>query len=138
MKIFYSSDMNFNLPYFSKIKLPSRIKTRKIPRKLGRRVATVKRQTPLEEGFSDTTSALNKWTSQPNPPKVYLFGKRIHHGLFYGIIGLVGWYYDIPYFKGASLAGTLHDIGDIDHWLDFEPGGNPNSLISFDQSTQTV
>ena len=126
--------MKFNYPFLSKKKLPRKKKLR-IRRKLVNKTR-VRRQTQFGNGFSETITALNKWNSQSNPPKGYILGYRTHHGLFYTIVGLAGLYYNIPYLTGAGLAGVLDDVGDIDHWLDFERGGDPNSLISFEQSTQ--
>ena len=123
MKIHISSDMKFSIPYLGKINLQSK------------KVKTVKRQTTFQQGFSETTSALNKWNSQPNPLKVYVLGRRVHHGTFYSILGLVGLYVKDPYLVGCGLAGTIDDLPDVDHWFDFEVGGNPNSLITFDQTT---
>jgi len=89
----------------------------------------VEKITPLEQGFFDMAEVLDSWRVKPNPPKVYIFGKRIHHGLVSTAIGLLGLYKNDPYLVGVGIAGFVDDINDIDYWLDFESGGNPNSII---------
>ena len=89
----------------------------------------VEKITPLEQGFFDMAEVLDSWRVKPNPPKVYIFDKRIHHGLVSTAIGLLGLYKNDPYLVGAGIAGLVDDIDDVDHWLDFESGGNPNSII---------
>jgi len=81
----------------------------------------------LGDGIKDMLESLQKW--KKNPSKVYVLGKRVHHGPLCGLLALAGIYYNIPYLVGAGITGALDDIDDADHWLDFEPGGNPNSLI---------
>jgi len=89
----------------------------------------IPRKTPISQGVEDMQKIINSWNSQPNPPQVYILGYRIHHGLVSALIGLYGLYKGDGYLVGAGLAGVADDIGDADHWLDFEKGGNPNSLI---------
>jgi len=83
----------------------------------------------VTKGYEDMQKIINSWNSQPNPPQVYILGYRVHHGLVSALIGLYGLYKGDGYLVGAGLAGVADDIGDSDHWLDFEIGGNPNSLI---------
>jgi len=89
----------------------------------------VEKITPLEQGFFDMAEVLDSWRTQPNPPKVYILGKRVHHGLVSAVMGLLGLYTKDPYLVGAGIVGVVDDFADIDHWLDFESGGNPNSII---------
>lgn len=62
--------------------------------------------------------------------KTYFLGRRVHHGLVGGAIFLGGLKYDSPFFIGFGLGLMLDDIDDIFNWLDFEKGGDSNSLIS--------
>jgi len=92
---------------------------------------SVKQPDPVTKGFQDMQKALNQWNSAPNPPKVYILGYRVHHGLVCFLTGLQALKDGDGYTFGASLAGVLDDIDDAPQWLDFERGGNPNSLIDF-------
>ena len=84
---------------------------------------------PVTKGYEDMQKILNDWNSQTNPPQVYILGYRVHHGLVSALIGLYGLYKGDGYLVGAGLAGVADDIGDADHWLDFEIGDNSNALI---------
>jgi len=84
---------------------------------------------PFQSGINDTLKIISSWKSQTNPPKVYVLGKRVHHGPVFALLALAGIYYKDPYLVGAGIAGALDDVDDIDHWLDFEVGGDPNSLV---------
>ncbi|GFN40599.1 MAG: hypothetical protein YK1309IOTA_2080002 [Marine Group I thaumarchaeote] len=92
-------------------------------------ILMTKKIEPLEQGVIDMAKILDSWRTQPNPPKVYIFGKRVHHGLVSAAMGLLGFYTKDPYLVGAGIVGVVDDFGDIDHWLDFESGGNPNSIL---------
>ncbi len=81
----------------------------------------------VTEGYEDMKQALDSLNA--NPIKVYVLGYRIHHGLVSTLLGLYGLYKGDGYLVGAALAGVADDIGDADHWLDFEKGGNPNALF---------
>ena len=83
----------------------------------------------VSDGIKDMIEALQKWKKDPH--KVYVLGKRVHHGPVFGLLALAGLYYNIPYLVGAGIIGALDDIDDSEHWLDFESGGDPNSLIDF-------
>ena len=85
----------------------------------------------LESGIIDIVKVLSDWKNQPNPPKVYILGNRIHHGPIFVLLTLAGLYYKKPYLVGAGITGALDDIDDLEHWFDFEDGGNSNSLIDF-------
>ena len=113
--------MNIKLPQwngkkwrFKKIK-KLKIKKRTKPRKQKR----AKPVTPFQQGVKDIQSVTTSWSSQPNPPKVYIGPYRIHHGLVSAIMALAGYYYDDDYLKGAGLAGALDDIDDLPDWLNF-------------------
>ncbi len=84
---------------------------------------------PITQGFLDSQKLLNQWNSQPNPPKVYVLGHRVHHGLIGALVGLIGLDKGDAYLVGAGLAAVIDDIDDAEKWLDFEAGGDPNSII---------
>ena len=90
-----------------------------------------KPKNPAIEGMQDMQKLLNQWNLSSNPPKVYVLGYRIHHGLVSLLTGLYALEKGNGYLFGASLAGVLDDIYDAPHWLDFERGGDSNSLIDF-------
>ena len=70
---------------------------------------------------------LTAW--KKDPKEVYILGYRFHHGLVCAGMALYGLYKGDSYLFGAGVKGVEDDLADIDHWLDFEKGGNPNSLI---------
>lgn len=82
--------MNIKLPYWDgkKWKL-RRLKPRK---KTGRRVSKTKPLTVEQIAEKDGKSICSFWNSQADPPRVYIGGNRIHHGLLglglriYGIL----------------------------------------------------
>jgi len=88
-----------------------------------------KKADPIVTGFLDCQKLLNQFNAASNPRKVYVFGKRVHHGPIFALISLYGLYKGDGYLFGYGLDGTLDDVGDVKHWLDFEPGGNPDSII---------
>lgn len=57
---------------------------------------------PITAGYDVADKLVNHWNSQPNPPKVYVKGYRIHHGL----VGLVLTGFG---FVGLAVSGTLKD-----------------------------
>jgi len=42
---------------------------------------------------------------------------------------LLGLYTKDPYLVGAGIVGVVDDFADSKNWLDFESGGNPNSVL---------
>ena len=90
---------------------------------------SLKPTSPVSKGMKDVQDLLKQWNSTSNPPKVYIMGYRVHHGLVGLITGLYALDKGNGYLFGASLAAFLDDIYDAPNWLDFEKGGNPNSLI---------
>ena len=92
---------------------------------------TPKTKDPVAKGMEEMQNLLNQWNSSSNPPKVYVLGHRVHHGLLALITGIYALDKGDGYLFGSSLAAFIDDIEDAPHWLDFEKGGNPNSLIDF-------
>lgn len=46
----------------------------------------------------------------PNGPRVYVFGKRVHHGLAALIALPIVWRF--PLLRTASIAALIHDLPD--------------------------
>jgi len=63
--------------------------------------------------------------------KVYLVGRRIHHGLIGLLLIIVGIALKIFTMIGVGLQLVRDDIGDWRDWFNFEVGGNPDKIISW-------
>ena len=92
---------------------------------------SLKPKDPITQGIEDMQDLLSKWNSTSNPPKVYVLGYRVHHGLLAFLTGIYALKKGDGYLFGSSLAAFVDDIEDASQWLDFEKGGDPNSLIDF-------
>jgi hypothetical protein len=92
---------------------------------------------PLEMGLQDSLSVTSKWNSQLNPPKVYIGGYRIHHGLVGSLIAVYGLLTENKYAIGFGAGLAVDDIADMPHWLDFERNNSiqyqPNALLAFNE-----
>ena len=86
---------------------------------------------PVTKGMNDMQNLLDQWNSASDPPKVYVMGHRVHHGLLCVLTGLYALKKGDGYLLGASLAGIMDDIDDAPNWLDFEKGGSDDALIDF-------
>ena len=104
------------------------LKLKKVSRYYSKKSTKTKHET-FSDGFRDCNKIATTWRNQPNPPKVYVLGYRVHHGLLGSLLGLAGLYYNIPYLTGFGLCGAVDDIDDMDQWLNFEVGENPNYLV---------
>jgi len=87
-------------------------------------------ESEIKKGFNDAF----KITIKTNGTQGYFLGRRVHHGLVGGGLFLLGLKIKSAYLIGYSLGLMLDDIDDIFNWLDFEKGGDPNSIISFKKS----
>ncbi len=76
--------------------------------------------TPFERGLTLATMATSGWNSQPNPPQVYVFNRRVHHGEAGVLVGLYGLYKNDPELCGIGLGLALDDIRDINEWFTFK------------------
>jgi len=81
----------------------------------------------INKGFLDAFKAVGKTEGV----KGYFLGRRVHHGIVGGALFIAAWKLQSAYFLGYALGLMLDDIGDIRKWLDFEKGGDPDSVISF-------
>jgi len=89
-------------------------------RKITRKQNKIKRFRTLSDGIEWGNTLTTNWNSQPNPPKVYISGYRIHHGLVGILLGLAGLIAEKPAITGLGVQLALDDIEDMPNWLDFE------------------
>ena len=54
------------------------------------------------------------------PPKIYISGYRIHHGLIGTLLGLAGLITEKPAITGLGVKLALDDIADMPEWFNFE------------------
>ena len=64
-------------------------------------------------------AAVSVWRTMPNPPKVYIGGNRIHHGLAGALMFGLGVLTKRRDAAAAGLVLALDDIEDFQQWLDF-------------------
>jgi len=129
--------MNFKIkiPKFKKLKLFGNKKkktTRRLATKRKRKTraklpATQRtRKISQDEKFGEDLGKLatGLWKSQSNPGKVYVGGKRIHHGLVGAVLTLLSAYEKDDKIKGFGKSLMKDDIDDLPQWLDFEDRQN--------------
>lgn len=92
---------------------------------------TVKPFKTFSDGYKLGNTLTKKWNLQPNPPKIYIGGYRIHHGLVGTLLGLVGLITEKPAITGLGVKLALDDIDDIPDWINFECN---NSILYNDSS----
>ena len=83
-----------------------------------------RRKNPLTEGFIEGNNQIKKWRQQLEPPKVYVLGKRIHHGPVGVLLAALGYYYNKPKLIGYGSSLALDDIDDFQDWFKFEDKPN--------------
>jgi len=83
-----------------------------------------KKQDPFERGLDAGINLTRKCKQQSNLPKVYVLGKRIHHGPVGVLLAVLGLYYNKPYLAGYGASLALDDLDDIQDWLKFEDKPN--------------
>ena len=84
----------------------------------------------FEDGYELGSKFVDSWNSQPNPPKIYISGYRIHHGLVGIVLGLAGTVFEKPALAGLGVRLAVDDISDLSDWLNFER----NDSIQYEQS----
>jgi len=80
-----------------------------------------------KEGMALGKLATGVWKLQENPGKVYVTGKRIHHGLVGAILTFVGAVSNDDSMKGFGKALMKDDSDDVHNWLNFEDVQNSTS-----------
>ncbi len=125
--------MNFKIkiPKIKKLKLFRNKKKKTIRYSITRRKTKtkmpVKQRTKKiskdeKEGMAWGQLATGIWKLQNNPGKVYVGGKRIHHGLVGAAFTLLGAYERDDNIVGFGKALMKDDINDAPNWLNFEDG----------------
>ena len=93
---------------------------RKTKTKLSTTRRTKKISKDEKEGIAWGKLATGVWKLQSNPDKVYVSGKRIHHGLVGAALTLLGAYEKDEKIIGFGKALMKDDIHDLPQWLDFD------------------
>lgn len=86
----------------------------------------------FENGLKIARLTTKNWNKQDNPPKVFVFGKRFHHGSAGLAMILLGILNQNSFALGHGYGLMEDDIADFDEWFKFENGGDLNKLISFE------
>ena len=109
-----------------KLKKPIRRQTKGKTSKRQKNTLYSKRRISAEEkeGADLGKLATTLWKLQSKPGKVYVVGKRIHHGLFGTALTLWGAYTNDKKLQGFGKALLYDDIDDLPNWLNFEDGHN--------------
>ena len=108
--------MNIKLPYWNGKKW--KLRRFKPTKKIGRR--TSKPIIVEQIGERDGKLLCSLWDSQNNPPKVYIGGNRLHHGLFGLGLRIYGILENDDYLKGLGKSFMKDDIKDIPDWFNFK------------------
>lgn len=74
----------------------------------------------FDDGYELGDLLVKVWSSNSNPPKVYINGYRIHHGLVGAGLCIAGIICDRPAMSGLGARLAIDDIADLSDWLDFE------------------
>ena len=81
-------------------------------------------QEPFKLGFSVADMLTSYWNSKENPPKTYLFNRRLHHGTIGALLGLSSLYKKNPMITGilSGLGAGLQkdDYKDSKEWFLFK------------------
>lgn len=110
-------------------------------KKTAKRSARSKRSkgdNPLTAGYDLANILVKRWNAQPNPPKVYVGGYRIHHG-FAGTVLTIGGFIGlvvagtaknkdtsdlVANLSGVAIGAGIRlmedDIADMPDWFNFE------------------
>ena len=79
---------------------------------------------PFKLGFSVADMLTSYWNSKENPPKTYLFNRRLHHGTIGALLGLSSLYKKNPMITGilSGLGAGLQkdDYKDSKEWFLFK------------------
>ncbi len=92
------------------------------------RIAKIKKPTKFQQGLLTAQSLTKSWNSQSNPPQVYVFDRRVHHGELGVVLGLVGLYKNDPYLTGLGTGLAIDDLHDVNEWFTFKKRDSIPSL----------
>lgn len=87
-----------------------------------------KQPTRFQQGLLTAQSLTKSWSSQPNPPQVYVFDRRVHHGELGVVLGLAGLYKNDPYLTGLGTGLAIDDLHDVNEWFTFKKRDSIPSL----------
>lgn len=107
------------------IGLPVKKRTKVLRKKSNRtktRITKIKKRQPtkFQQGLQAAQTVTKSWNSQPNPPKVYVSDRRVHHGEVGVLLGLAGLYKNDPYLTGFGTGLALDDLHDANEWFTFK------------------
>jgi len=94
-----------------KRKTKTKLSARREPRKISK---------DEKDGENLGKLATGLWKLQSNPDKVYISGKRIHHGLVGAALTFLGAYEKDDKIIGFGKALMKDDIDDAPNWLNFK------------------
>lgn len=103
--------------------LPVKRQTRIVRKKSTYRkphIAKIKKPTKFQQGWQAANALTNTWNAQPNPPRVYVLDRRIHHGEVGVLAGLAGILYKDSFWTGFGTRLALDDIHDANEWFTFK------------------
>lgn len=97
---------------------------RKFESKMLNEIEDNNNQEPFKLGFSVADMLTSYWNSKENPPKTYLFNRRLHHGTIGALLGLSSLYKKNPMITGilSGLGAGLQkdDYKDSKEWFLFK------------------
>jgi len=88
-------------------------------------------------GSSVAKLITSSWNSQENPGKVYIFGRRVHHGGIGALLGLSSFFSKSQPIPSGILSGlgeglAKDDYADRDSWFTFDK--KPTDKVDIDSS----
>ena len=83
-------------------------------------------------GLEVARQTTSNWNDQSDPAKVFIKGRRVHHGAVGVALIFPGILFQHSYTLGYAYGLMEDDIDDTDDWFTFEKGGDPNSIFSFE------
>ena len=84
----------------------------------------------FQSGYHVIKVVADSWNADENPPKVYIKGRRLHHGAIGITLVTSGILLKNSYVMGCGYAMMEDDIDDAQEWFDFEKGGDPIKWMS--------
>ena len=84
-------------------------------------------------GYRIAHCFIDSWNEDENPSKVYIKGRRVHHGSIGAVLSLIGIIYQAKedsFVLGCAFALMEDDVEDMYEWFDFEKGGDHMKWIS--------
>jgi hypothetical protein len=85
-------------------------------------------------GFTVAEILTHYWNSKENPPKIYIFGRRVHHGEIGALLSLSLLLGKLPISVAGILAGlgcglVKDDFADINQWFRFKMKTSNKKLL---------